>query len=73
MLTEFQHMDIYCDIHPFKETAVYLGDESEDPNSRYINANRIKSIYGEPFEDNLIIAAQGPIDSSTRNFWKMIH
>jgi len=48
MLTEFQHMDIYCDIHPFKETAVYLGDESEDPNSRYINANRIKSIYGEP-------------------------
>ena len=57
MLTEFQHMDIYCDIHPFKQTAIYLGDNSQDPNMQYINANRIKSIYGEPAAENLIIAA----------------
>ena len=43
-------MDIYCDIHPFKESAIYLGDESADPDDRYINANRIKSIFGEPMD-----------------------
>ena len=57
MLTEFQKMDIYSDIHPFRESAIYLGDENDDPNMCYINANRIKSIYGEPASQNLIIAA----------------
>ena len=50
-------MDIYCDIHPFRQTAIYLGDNSKDLNMQYINANRIKSIYGEPAAENLIIAA----------------
>ena len=73
MYTEFQRMDVYCDIHPFKETAILLGDESQNPDDRYINANRIKSPYGEASDANLIIAAQGPIRASFRNFWKMCH
>ena len=46
-------MNIYSDIHPFKETAIYLGQrlaghKSVKGKDRYINANRIKSIiYNE--------------------------
>ena len=64
-------MDIYCDIHPFVETSILLGSNSDSAEDRYINANRIKSPYGEPDDENLMIAAQGPIDSSIRGFWKM--
>ncbi len=73
MYTQFEHMDIYSDIHPFKESAILLGGQREDPEKRYINANRITSIYGEPAEESLIIAAQGPIEQSTRNFWKLVN
>ena len=73
MITNFQHMDIYCDVHPFKETSILLGAESDAPDLRYINANRIQTIYHEGAENNLIIAAQGPIDSTLRNFWKLVH
>jgi len=73
MITQFYSMDIYSDIHPFKETAIFCGPESDPAENRYINANRICSIYGEDAQENLIIAAQGPIDSSLRNFWKMVH
>ena len=66
-------MDIYCDIHPFKETAILLGSDSEDPEKRYINANRIKSMFDEDSEQNLMIAAQGPVDASIENFWRMVH
>lgn len=61
MYLEFQHMDINADIHPFKETAILLGSPDEDGEARYINANKIISPYNEPEDDNLIIAAQGPI------------
>ena len=57
MITQFQSMDIYSDIHPYVETAIFLGSESDKPDKRYINANRICSIYGEDSHDNLIIAA----------------
>ena len=52
-------MDIYSDIHPFVETSIVLGDDSEQLSGeeRYINANRIKSPYGEANVDNLMIAA----------------
>ena len=73
MYTNFQHMDIYSDIHPFKETAILLGSDAEEASSRYINANRIKSPYNEASDMNLIIAAQGPITSSMANFWRMVH
>ena len=73
MLTQFKKHDIYCNVHPFKETAILLGQDSDTPDLRYINASRIKSVYDEPAEDNLMIAAQGPIMYTTRNFWKLIH
>ena len=73
MFTEFWGHDIYSDIHPFKETSILLGPDESPSHERYINANRIQSIYGEGAEHNLIIAAQGPIDNSCRNFWKMVH
>lgn len=66
-------MDIYSDIHPYKETAILLGQKIDDMDDRYINANRITSAYDESNSQNLIIAAQGPIDSSVRNFWRMVH
>ena len=50
-------MDIYSDIHPFVETSILLGDDSYAPEKRYINANRIKSVYDEDLEQNLMIAA----------------
>ena len=50
-------MDIYCDIHPFVETSIMLGAESETPEDRYINANRIKSPFAEADDANLMIAA----------------
>ena len=73
MITNFQFMDIYIDIHPFKETAILLGSDSEAPEKRYINANRIKSVFDEDSEQNLMIAAQGPVDASIENFWRMVH
>ena len=66
-------MNIYCDIYPFIETQILVGEPADKPELRYINANRIRSIYGETNEQNLIISAQGPIESSLRNFWKMVH
>ena len=57
MYTQFQNMDIYCDIHPFVETSIMLGAESETPEDRYINANRIKSPFAEADDANLMIAA----------------
>ena len=53
-------MNIYSDIHPFKETAIYLGQKLKKGKESYINANRIKSIiYNENSEldQNLMIAA----------------
>lgn len=56
------HHDRYCNVHPYVETAIHLGG-SDGSNSvsvndnTYINANRIRSIFNEPVEDNLIIAA----------------
>ena len=64
-------MDIYCDIHPFTETAISLQGTPAETN--YINANKIQSIYGEGRDNNLIIATQGPIASSLRNWWKTVH
>jgi len=74
MYTEFEHMDIYSDIHPFKETSIQLVPmkPNPEPYECYINANRIISVYNEPQNENLIIAAQGPIYDSTDNFWKMV-
>ena len=49
-------MDIYSDIHPFKETSIMLGPSTDEADLRYINANRIQSTYGEAANENLIIA-----------------
>ena len=70
MITGFQDQDIYSDIHPFKDTAIWLKDK-EKAADNYINANRIRSIFGEKLENNKFIAAQGPMDNTTENFWRM--
>ena len=74
MVTDFQFFDIYCDVHPFKETSIWVGSaDAENPSSEsYINANRIRSVYHEPLDDNLVIAAQGPMTNTTGAFWGMV-
>lgn len=64
--------DIYSDIHPFVETAVLVGPESDSLEKRYINANRITSIYGESQSENLMIAMQGPKANTAENVWRMV-
>ena len=73
MILDFQHMDIYSNVHPYKENVCVLGPATDDPDSRYINASPIISIYGEPSSQNLMIAAQGPLDWTVRHFWKLVH
>ena len=46
--------------------------DTTKPHDCYINANRIQTPYHEPSNDNLIIAAQGPMDISRNNFWLMV-
>jgi len=48
MILNFPDMDIYTNVHPYKESAIWLGSQADDPGSRYINASRIISLYGEP-------------------------
>lgn len=64
--------NIYSDIFPFRETGIKVGKPEDGPDRQYINANRIRSIYGEANDVNLMIAAQGPIAQSRENFWRMV-
>ena len=43
MIDRFGDKDAYVDVHPYEETAVWLGDEKSKKN--YINASRIQSPY----------------------------
>ena len=68
-------MNIYCDVAPFKETAVVLKGGTPDnvDSSTYINACFIKSSFREPGNPNgLIIATQGPQLNTIENFWKLV-
>ena len=71
MIEAFQDQDIYCDVHPYQETAIWLlGPKKASKN--YINASRIQSPYHEGNDHNLLIATQGPKSNTTKNFWRMI-
>lgn len=50
MEKNFRSMNIYCDIYPFIETQILVGEPADKPELRYINANRIRSVYGETNE-----------------------
>ena len=43
MITSYQDQDIYCDVHPFEATSIWLGEEQNKEN--YINACSIQSPY----------------------------
>jgi protein tyrosine phosphatase len=45
MIHGFEHLNIYSDVKPLKETAVYVNMKTN--NKEYINANYIKSAFGE--------------------------
>ena len=67
MHDQFTEYDVYSDVHPFVDTAVWLGNKTKD---NYINANYIQSAYLE--DDALMIAAQGPMANTAENFWRMV-
>lgn len=70
--TNYSVDDIYCDVHPFKETDIWLDrPNASEKGDSYINANRIQSVYHESNEENLIIAAQGPLSHTVDKFWIM--
>ena len=75
MIKECKDLNIYCDVAPYKETAVLLngGTPSNVNKNNYINASYIKSTYRESGNPNgLIIATQGPQLHTTESFWKMV-
>ena len=47
---------------PYEETEIWLGEEKIEDN--YINASRIQSPYNEGNNGNLIIATQGPLNTT---------
>ena len=60
----FKHLDVYCDVAPFRETMVKL------ESSPYINASYIKSPFQE--DQAYMIAAQGPQNFSLDHFWQLV-
>ena len=70
MIDQFRDQDIYIDVHPYEETAVWLGDQQNEEN--YINACLIQSPYQEGKENCLMIATQGPLNNTVESFWRMI-
>jgi protein tyrosine phosphatase len=54
---QFKGQDIYCDIHPYEETMIWL-DNKPRTEQGYINCSRIKSTFKEA--EAHMIATQGP-------------
>ncbi|XP_074025889.1 phosphatidylinositol phosphatase PTPRQ isoform X2 [Leptinotarsa decemlineata] len=68
-LLENKRKNRYTNIAPYDETRVLLRiDEDDEIGSDYINASFIKGYSG-----NIeYIATQGPMATTTRDFWKMV-
>ncbi|XP_024907977.1 tyrosine-protein phosphatase non-receptor type 22 isoform X2 [Pteropus alecto] len=58
----------YKDILPYDHSRVELSLITSDEDSSYINANFIKGVYGP----KAYIATQGPLPTTTLDFWRMI-
>ncbi|XP_074858613.1 receptor-type tyrosine-protein phosphatase C [Carettochelys insculpta] len=63
-----QNKNRYIDILPYDYNRVVLSEINGDPGSDYINASHIDG-FKEPRK---YIAAQGPKDETTDDFWRMI-
>ncbi|XP_078248412.1 receptor-type tyrosine-protein phosphatase C isoform X4 [Pogona vitticeps] len=63
-----QNKNRYVDILPYDYNRVVLSGMANDPGSDYINASHIDG-FKEPRK---YIAAQGPKDETTDDFWRMI-
>ncbi|XP_039342392.1 receptor-type tyrosine-protein phosphatase C [Mauremys reevesii] len=63
-----QNKNRYIDILPYDYNRVELSEMDGDPGSDYINASHIDG-FKEPRK---YIAAQGPKDETTDDFWRMI-
>ncbi|XP_067394396.1 receptor-type tyrosine-protein phosphatase C [Emydura macquarii macquarii] len=63
-----QNKNRYIDILPYDYNRVELSEINGDPGSDYINASHIDG-FKEPRK---YIAAQGPKDETTDDFWRMI-
>ncbi|XP_040422145.1 receptor-type tyrosine-protein phosphatase C isoform X3 [Cygnus olor] len=63
-----QNKNRYIDILPYDHNRVELSEIPGDPGSDYINASHIDG-FKEPRK---YIAAQGPKDETTDDFWRMI-
>ncbi|XP_065265316.1 receptor-type tyrosine-protein phosphatase C [Emys orbicularis] len=63
-----QNKNRYIDILPYDYNRVELSEMNGDPGSDYINASHIDG-FKEPRK---YIAAQGPKDETTDDFWRMI-
>lgn len=63
------HLNRYCDILPFKHSAVTLEQEDGCSTDTYINANHIPGPFDEP---NLFVACQGPKSNTVKDFWRMV-
>nr|XP_014424254.1 receptor-type tyrosine-protein phosphatase C isoform X2 [Pelodiscus sinensis] len=63
-----QNKNRYIDILPYDDNRVVLSEINGDPGSDYINASHIDG-FKEPGK---YIAAQGPKDETTDDFWRMI-
>ena len=63
------HLNRYCDILPFKHSAIQLDNQIDDSLNTYINANYIPGPFGE---SNLFIGCQGPKSNTVKDFWRMV-
>lgn len=60
----------YAELKPFKHTRVRLLQRNEDIYDSYINANYINTSTSK--NDQLFIATQGPLKTTSENFWRMV-
>ncbi|KAJ8923374.1 hypothetical protein NQ315_001932 [Exocentrus adspersus] len=59
----------YRDISPYDATRVILRN---GPNGDYINANYVNMAISNTTLENRYIATQGPLPSTTEDFWQMV-